>query len=231
MAAWTGPRTAEDGKFLWYGLNRDAPLAALVNTTGGCNGSCHEFPYPPGTAAITLFMEKNPDFDIYNMSPRRYESIFRQSVNQYDSIIGTSYPDLTDFRDVGGKMITWHGLSDEIIFPNGTYHYYRQVVENDPNAADYYRFFPVPGVHHCAGGIGPFPDRALQSLVDWVEKGTVPDILEGTSLPDANGTVTRRPLCPYPLVAAYQGGNSNEASSFKCRPSFKVEDTAGFCLN
>jgi Tannase and feruloyl esterase len=124
-------------------------------------------------------------------------------------------------------MITWHGLSDEIIFSNGTYHYYRQVLENDPNAADYYRFFPVPGVNHCAGGIGPFPDRALQSLVDWVEKGIVPEILEGTSLPDANGTVRRRPLCPYPLVAAYQVGISDEASSFKCRPSFEVEDMAG----
>jgi hypothetical protein len=83
LAAWAGPRTAEDGKFLWYSLNQDASLAALVNTTGGCNGSCHEFPYPPGTAVITLFMEKNPDFDIYNISPRKYESMFRQVVSQY----------------------------------------------------------------------------------------------------------------------------------------------------
>src|SRR5206468_1840394 len=110
-------------------------------------------------------------------------SIFRQSKNQFASIISTNDPDLTDFRDAGGKMITWHGLADELIFPNGTFDYYKRVLDFDPNAADYYRFFPAPGVAHCRGGIGWYPGDSFQSLVDWVENDIVPGTLNGTTLP------------------------------------------------
>jgi Tannase and feruloyl esterase len=196
LATWSWPRTV-DGKFLWYGLNKDAPLAVLVNSTDGCNGTCFELPYPVKAAWISQFVQKDPNFNLSNISPRQYDSIFRQSINQYESIIGTNYPDLTDFRDVGRKMITCHGLADDILSPNGTCYYYQRVLDVDPNAADYYRVFPALGVGHCVGGVGCYPSSSLQSLVDWVENDIVPEILEGTTLPDVKGTVRQALLCPY----------------------------------
>lgn len=219
LAAWTGPRTV-DGRFEWYGLNKDASLSGLVNTTCSSNGTCTGQPFPIPSSWITLFVQKDPNFDITNLSYRQYDSIFRQSNNQFASIIGTSDPDLTDFREAGGKMITWHGLADELLFPNGTYDYYQRVLDLDPKAADYYRFFPAPGVDHCGGGTGYFPAESLESLVDWVENDIVPETLIGTTLPDINGIVRQAPLCPYPLVAAYTGGDINIPSSFRCQPSF-----------
>lgn len=43
-----------------------------------------------------------------------------QSQLEYDSIIGTGSPDLDRFNRRGGKIITWHGLADPIIPPQGT---------------------------------------------------------------------------------------------------------------
>lgn len=219
QAAWTGPRSP-DGKFRWYGLNKDASLAGLVGTNCTSAGACTGLPLQISVDWISLFVQKNPDFDVASISYRQYDTIFRQSVNQFASILGTNDPDLTDFRDAGGKMITWHGLADELLPPNGTYQYYQRVLDVDPNAADYFRFFPAPSVGHCVNGTGWFPNTSLQSLVDWVENGIVPDTLLGTTLPSSNGTVRQAPLCPYPLVTAYKGGDINLASSFQCQPSF-----------
>ena len=196
LATWNGPSTV-DGKFEWFGLNQDAPLSRISNTN--CStGTCVGAPFEIASDWIRLFVVKDPDFNLLNLTHREYDIIFRQSVNQYGSVIGTDDPDLTDFRDAGGKMLTWHGLADNLIPPNGTYQYYERVLAGDPNAGDYYRFFPAPGVTHCGGGVGWYPGDVFQSLVDWVEKGVVPDTLAAKSLPDANGTVREASLCPYP---------------------------------
>lgn len=121
-------------------------------------------------------------------------------------------------------MITWHGLADLLIPPNGTSDYYEQVMALDPHIRDYYRLFEAPGVGHCWGGIGPFPGDAFASLMRWVEEGIAPDVLAGTS-PPVNGKVQHRPLCPYPLVSAYKGGDPNQASSFECAASFDTRVT------
>jgi len=58
-------------------------------------------------------------------------------------------------------MITWHGLADPLILPNGTVDYYEKVMAADPGVQDYYRFFEAPGAGHCFGGIGPLRNDAL----------------------------------------------------------------------
>lgn len=77
---------------------------------------------------------------------------------------------------------------------------------------------------HCYGGPGLFPQTAFLSLVDWVEKGTAPEQLQAVSVPGMDGTPPAveksRPLCPYPQVAAYKGGDVNSAASFKCADDF-----------
>jgi hypothetical protein len=186
-----GPRTTQ-GSFLWYGLNPDASFAGLSNTTCSANGTCYGALFEIANHWIRLFIEKDPAFNPASMSFHEYEVVIHKSIQQYQSIIGNDDPDLSAFRDARGKMITWHGLADHLIPPNGTVQYYERVMAVDPGARDYYRLFEAPGVGHCSGGIGPFPGHAFGLLIKWVEKDIAPDISDGTSVP-ANGKVRHRP--------------------------------------
>ncbi|KAH7388951.1 Tannase/feruloyl esterase [Cadophora sp. MPI-SDFR-AT-0126] len=223
QAAWTGPQSA-DGRRLWYGLSHDASLLGLANTTCSSNDSCVGAPFPIATDWIKLFIEKNESFSLETISHKDYETIFHASRQQFTSMIGTDDPDLSGFGAAGGKMISWHGLADQLIFPNGTANYYDRVAQSDPGVSQYFRYFEAPGVGHCGGGIGPAPTTALDSLVDWVEKGQAPVTLDAASFP-INGISRKQRLCPYPLVSAYVSGDPLNADSYHCATSFGKKDS------
>jgi feruloyl esterase len=99
----------------------------------------------------------------------------------------------------------------------GVSYYERAVAANGSNGTDFMRLFTIPGMAHCAGGVGPDQYDAVTAVVDWVEKGVAPDTLIARKIVD--GTVTRsRPLCPYPQVARYKGqGSIDDAANFECK--------------
>lgn len=59
---------------------------------------------------LQLFVAKDPEFDLANLQLDEFLSMFNESKRDYDSIIGTSNPDLTAFSHAGGKLISFHGL-------------------------------------------------------------------------------------------------------------------------
>jgi len=203
---WAGPRDA-DGGFLWYGPERDADLQALNNGSGA--------PFFVG-----YFLVQNPGWDWQTMTYAQYLRLFRQSVLQYQAVIATDDPDLSRFRDAGGKVVFWHGTADPLIFFRGSVDYYQRLEAATGGARQtrtFARFFVAPGVGHCGGGHGATPTDPLDAVVRWVEHGQAPDRLTGRRV-DATGTVVlTRPVCPYPLVARYSGhGATTEAKSFTC---------------
>jgi feruloyl esterase len=133
-------------------------------------------------------------------------------------------PDLSAFRDRGGKMIAYHGLADIIIPPQGTINYYNRVVNQMGGLGTvkyFYRLFLVPGLSHgfFNGTANPTANPPLPTekglynvLTDWVEKGIIPDRIDVST---SDGTKSR-PLCVYPQKATYSGGNINQASSYTC---------------
>jgi hypothetical protein len=130
---------------------------------------------------------------------------------------------LDAFRRSGGKLLTFVGGNDQLIYPRGVLNYYRVMAERYGRRAGdfddvqrFYRLFRAPGVGHCGGGNGPQPQNLFGALVDWVEHGAVPQRILATTT--ANGAVTRsRPLCPYPQTAIYNGsGSTDDAASFHC---------------
>lgn len=139
-------------------------------------------------------------------------------------MIGTDDLDLSLFRRAGGKIISWHGLADQLITPYGTSDYYERVEKLDADVRSFYRHFEAPGVEHCFGGNGPFPHDAFDTLVRWVEDGKAPDVLKASILPTRTSTAKRRDLCPYPLVSVCLGGGKDlgSADSYECRTSFVV---------
>ncbi|MGA8740090.1 MAG: tannase/feruloyl esterase family alpha/beta hydrolase [Terracidiphilus sp.] len=144
-------------------------------------------------------------------------------------------PDLSAFRNHGGKLILYHGWDDPAIPALNTVNYYQSVIAKMGRADtdSFARLYMIPGMQHCGGGPGPDsfgafvgslsndPQRnVVIALENWVEKGTAPGTIIAAKRPEGhplgNPTMTR-PLCPYPQSAMYKGsGDVNSADSFEC---------------
>lgn len=140
------------------------------------------------------------------------------------AILDATDPNLSEFRDRGGKLILYHGWNDQGVFPEASVDYYENVNEtlaSLPNASgqrvdDFFRLFMVPGMMHCRGGPGTSQFDAQRAIEDWVERGIAPDRIEA-SRPQPTAEPRTRPLCPWPLRARYRGtGDTNRSSSFVC---------------
>ncbi|RYP41881.1 hypothetical protein DL767_000710 [Monosporascus sp. MG133] len=129
--------------------------------------------------------------------PDDWPWVFKQSIQEFDSTIGTSDAGLSEFRAAGGKMITYHGTVDGLIPFKQTVHYYNRALKLDPNAQDFHRFFEVPGLAHCAGGKGGQPTVTWDALVAWVENGDEPDSMP-ILFENPQGQSQDRILCPCP---------------------------------
>lgn len=210
---WQGA-TSLDGSFLWHGTNPGASFAMTGATT--CqNGTCSGAPFPVAELWIKYFLETDPTYTCSGVNSTNFETLFHQSVQRYDSIIGTSDTNLKQFKEAGGKLLSWHGLADTCVAPDATAEYARRVHERDPRASEYYRYFEAPGVDHCGGGLGWYPGKALNSLIEWVEKGIAPETLESETQGDTGGRKAN--LCLWPKHLVYVHGDPAHATSFECR--------------
>jgi hypothetical protein len=208
---WRGITTLSGDSF-WYGGEPGASFSGLAATICD-NGTCVGKPFAVPQTWITDFVLLNRSYDTSQLNTSYFSELFHEAVNRYDSIIGTSDPDLSRFKRAGGKLITWHGLADRAIAPGGTAHYVQQVLDRDPGASEYYRYFEAPGLDHCgaAGGLGWYPGDGLKALVDWVEKGVAPETLEAETTDGRKAN-----LCAWPKHLVYVGGDPDAASSFMC---------------
>ncbi len=135
-------------------------------------------------------------------------------------ILNATDPDLSEFRERGGKAIMYSGWADPAVWAESVTDYYEEVVKATGGKAStdaFFRLFMAPGMYHCRGGPGPNFFDTLTALEDWVERGIAPDRIIASHR-TADGTVDRtRPLCPYPEVAVYNGaGSIDDARYFHC---------------
>ena len=146
-----------------------------------------------------------------------YDADLEAARAKLGEVMDAMSPDLSAFRDRGGKLIVYHGWSDFQISPEATRRYYESVVEASGGRAATERFarlFLLPGVGHCRGGTGPDMFDGIGPLVKWVEDGVAPERIVARQVID--GVVTRsRPLFPYPRVARWTGrGSVDDADNF-----------------
>ncbi|MBB6551749.1 tannase/feruloyl esterase family alpha/beta hydrolase [Nonomuraea rubra] len=216
---WDGPRTPS-GKKLWAGL----PIGAgfdLAGTQPGPDGTRIGAPFPVPAAWVTTWLKRQPSFDLTTITYADFAQLFAQSQAEYDQIIGTDDPDLSAFRKAGGKLLSWHGQSDQLIPTQGTVDYRERVARamgGSHRVDDFYRLFLAPGVDHCgnATSTGPVPTDALAALTAWVEQGKAPRTLSA-AITDSSGKTVTRELCLYPSVSRYTGsGDPADAGSYSC---------------
>jgi feruloyl esterase len=134
-------------------------------------------------------------------------------------------PHLEALRAAGHKLIVYHGQADPVFSFSSTVRWYEKLDANSGGeAAGFARLFAIPGMNHCSGGPTADSFDALGAIVDWVEKGHAPDALlasvrpDNKELPSGWSKSRTRPLCPWPKVARYIGGDVEKAESFACQP-------------
>ncbi len=133
------------------------------------------------------------------------------------SFLDATSTDLSGLKEAGGKLLLWHGWSDAALTALASIDYFEEVEKRDAEVRDYFRFYLLPGVFHCAGGPGPDRVDWLAALERWVEHGEPPSGLTARKVDDGR-VVMSRPLCAYPERARYEGGDPNRAESFACLP-------------
>jgi len=154
------------------------------------------------------------DFDFDKDPPR---------LQKMEAIYSATNPDLSAFRERGGKIIMYHGWDDLEVPPLSTVEYYDQVTTRAggvDSVQDFYRLFMLPGVAHCRRGPGPDAIDYLSYLEDWVEAGRAPDSVTASHLnveqsydglppvrfPLPQSSVDyARPIYPYPAAPEYIG--------------------------
>ncbi|KAI1338564.1 tannase and feruloyl esterase [Xylariaceae sp. FL0016] len=216
---WQGITTV-DGKVVANGvypgadLTGNLPMSPLDTGTVQVqcsNGTCVGSPVSLSTTWLKGFLLRDWNAGLSRITHAEFDQLLEYG-KRYDSIIGTSDPDLTAFREGGGKMMTYQGLYDIAVSPRSTAQYYNEVTAIDPSIHDYYRLFEVPGFAHCQGVLDTGTGDLLNQLRAWVESGTAPEStpIEVTTLAGQ----ARRIVCPYPHKA--QLGVCEEAAKEEC---------------
>ncbi|KAH7389051.1 Tannase/feruloyl esterase [Cadophora sp. MPI-SDFR-AT-0126] len=224
-AAWSSVKTVDgrllNGRPLSYGPSMGAPLLGVADTVckldTNNSTTCIGNPLAVASQWVKYYLAKDETFDFSTVTRRQYDTLYRQSINQYSSIMGTSDPDLTEFKQSGGKLLTWHGLDDQLLSPNNTIEYWERVKKHDPEIDDYYRLFEAPGTLHCTPGNGWFPGDAMDSLVQWVEKKVAPEHLRAKTVGLKEERIVD--LCKWPAKLVFVGGDADVVESYTCQYS------------
>jgi tannase/feruloyl esterase len=176
-----------------------------------------------------------PDWDFHGQNRA---NDLAQAQEKTGQAVDAANPDLSAFRDAGGKLIQYHGWNDAAIPAPSSIDYYEEVAAKlggIEKTQSFYRLFMAPGMQHCGLGLGPSavggvfglppPNRdpthdVVAALAHWVEDGAAPDRIDATLYRDndpAKGVAAQRPWCPYPAIARFSGqGARTDAASYAC---------------
>ncbi len=128
-----------------------------------------------------------------------------------DALYDANDPDLSAFRAHGGKLIMYHGWADPSIPPFSTVDYYR-AVQLRGGAGAYTRLYMIPAGYHCLFGpeAGDSPAEVgipefLQPLMDWVERGSAPGVIDVPTVNrDFTEVIRDLQVAPFDALAPVQ---------------------------
>lgn len=181
---------------------------------------------------------------VYNNASWDAESFSQKDITYLDSLdpygISTWNGDLTPFSSRGGKILTYHGMQDNLISSENSARYYGHMASTmgipPTEIDDFYRYFRISGMSHCQGGPGAWDigqgyvgrpknvsdpqNNVLQAIVEWVEGGVAPEFIEGIKWVDdevSEGEAFKRRHCKYPKRNQYIGsGNGTDEDGWRC---------------
>jgi feruloyl esterase len=209
--------TSADGKLTYPGWSPGGEGQGWPVWQGGAPGA----PRPIGAQGLfgegfyKYWVLADANADMMRVDPDQH----RAALALADTLL-TASPDLRTFFGLGNKLILWHGTADWAITYRASVRYYDEVskaVGGDARRDQSMEFYLAPGVQHCGGGSGADAADLLTPLQRWVEAGKRPSDLVAQKKDQSGKVVLARPLCRYPAIPQYNGGDVNAASSFSCQ--------------
>lgn len=184
------------------------------------------FGTPPANPATFI----PPLFALTGSIDQMHASIFATTAAYTESAQSFMVPPRLDRPSAlsrhGARMIVYHGVSDPIFSVDDTVRWFESLHGREAQNA---RLFLVPGMSHCSNGPATEQFDLLTPLIRWVEEKKAPKRVIASArgptnpggpnadLPSDWAPDRTRPLCAYPRVASYNGGDIEHAESFDCR--------------
>jgi hypothetical protein len=209
---WNGPVDAQ-GQHLYPG---GYPLGSEFNWS---NGTSANLPLTPGgtvtpagfiTAWLQYFTFGNPqtgiDIGTNGVNDEPFTQAYFDLIEQLAPFWDATDPDLSAFRDAGGKLILWQGEADWSIPTISSIAYYQAVLKAMGGVwatQQFARYYLLPSVGHC-GGNGPDTYPGLASVVSWTETGRAPNALTSNQYAAATGP-PGPPASSTPIVTSTTG--------------------------
>lgn len=254
-----GASTSLSGNHLWFGLPRGTNLTALAGSSV-VGGQLTAVPFAIASAQVALelldpsYAQSIPAGTLTNsaganLGQDRWKTLSYADLGRaYDqglslqsvfSNINSDAADLSRLRDRGAKVMSYHGLADQLIMPQGSINYFERVAAGMggiSSVQQFNRLYLIPGLAHdgtfatsasidpatganASANKVPMPqpstgrDELFAALRAWVENGQAPGRIDVSS---ADASVTM-PICVYPLKAVQTGPSATSAASYACQ--------------
>lgn len=176
----------------------------------------------------------DPDFDTSELGPQNWQDAFEKD----PAGVRTWSGDLSRVAEHGAKILHYHGMEDVLISAASSATYYdlvgRTMGLSSAELDEFYRYFTISGMAHCAGGSGASAignrlegsasedpeENVLMAMVRWVEEGVAPEAVVGSHFNNETadtGVEYKRSHCKYPARNTLkEGGDAKNADDWSC---------------
>ncbi|WP_245958054.1 tannase/feruloyl esterase family alpha/beta hydrolase [Psittacicella melopsittaci] len=215
-AVMDGAKTSQGQQIYagWYwdtGINQDGWRMWKLGNSQTAQANALSLTLGAGSLLYYFMTPAQPDFDISKFDFDKDVARVYQTGYLNDAVS----TDLSTFFAQGGKLIVVTGASDPVFSAKDQVEWYQQMLADTPAGKDSSRLFVLPGMNHCGGGNGLDDVDPLTALENWQANPSVaPEQILGRG---RNYPGKEMPVCAYPNVAYYNGGDANKATSYTCR--------------
>lgn len=181
------------------------------------------------------------DFDFMQFD---FQKDLDRAICALSPILDATDPDLTAFREEGGKLLVIGGSVDAIIPYTGFLDYYKKAIEVQGGIEEtkqFFRFFLMPGFSHTFGGPGvqdvgavglpALPRDAEHDVIcamdRWVSEGTAPNRLLGNRMSFTSAGIGydhSRPAYAYPQIAVFHGNDPKDPEHYHPKENAFIYD-------
>jgi feruloyl esterase len=166
--------------------------------------------------AFKYLIYKDPQWDWHKFNPA---TDLDAALEMDTGLVDFNNATPKNFFDRGGKLLLYHGWSDQQIPAMDTVDCFHHMVNELGSGivGKSVQLYMVPGMYHCRSGQGTDTFDKMAAIEQWVSTGKAPDQILASRVTD--GKVDRtRPLCKFGEVAVYKGtGSTDDAANFSCR--------------
>jgi feruloyl esterase len=134
-----------------------------------------------------------------------------------NGVINSAVVDLKPFFNRGGKLLMYHGWSDQQVAAANSVDYFTKVTRAAGKGAvnKSIQLYMVPGMGHCQGGPGTDQFDKMAAISTGWEPAARRSIVAAHMT--AGKTGQDAPICPTRVAAKWKGtGSTDEAANFMC---------------